>query len=89
MNSDLGELVLRFDHPVDPIVAMVGDHGSAVPVVTAVGFDSTHTVLTLGIRLEPESNYIVPLGPGSFASRDGYPLQNFQLRFRTTRRPAR
>ena len=76
-------LIVRFDRPVDPIVTLVGNHGGDTPPLTAAAFDSAHTTLTLGISLRPDRDYVLPLGPGAFVSRDGYPLRLFVLRFRT------
>jgi hypothetical protein len=82
----LAQLVLRFDQPVDSIAQMVGDHGSNVPLFTAITFDYTRTVLTLRMKLRAGQDYIVPLGAGAFVSRAGYPLRDFLLRFRTAAR---
>jgi Domain of unknown function (DUF4932) len=83
ISPNLDTLVLHFDRPVDAIVDLVGDHGAATPELTAATFDATHTILTLGIRLEPGREYVLPLGSGAFVGRDGYPLSSFVLRFRT------
>jgi hypothetical protein len=84
VDPKLDTLVLRFDRPVDAIVNLVGNHGGDTPELTAAAFDVTHTILTLGIRLEPGRDYVLPLGPGALLGRDGYPLSSFVLRFRTT-----
>jgi hypothetical protein len=84
VDPGLDTLVLRFDRPVDAIVNVVGNHGAATPELTAAVFDATHTTLTLGIRLMPGRDYVLPLGPGAFVSRDGYPLKTFVVRFRTS-----
>lgn len=70
----LTTLTVRFDRPVDPIIALVGNFGGDTPPLTAAVFDSAHTTLTLGVTLQPDRDYVLPLGPGAFVSRDGYPL---------------
>jgi hypothetical protein len=76
-------LVFRFDRPVETIVDLVGDHGGSTPPLTSATFDASQTTLTLGVRLARGRSYVLPLGPGAFVDRDGYPLQEFRLRFRT------
>jgi hypothetical protein len=76
-------LTVRFDHPVDAIIELVGNHGGDTPPLTAAVFESAHTTLTLGVTPQPDREYVLPLGPGAFVSRDGYPLRLFVLRFRT------
>lgn len=80
----LVHVIVHFDRAVDAIVSLVGNHGGRTPIITSAMFDSTHTTLTLGITLEPGRDYVLPLGPGAFVGRDGYPLREFLLRFRTT-----
>ncbi len=79
-------LVVRFDRPVDAIVTLVGDHGGDTPPLIMAVFDRAHTTLTLGVSLQPDQDYVLPLGPGAFVGRDGYPLRLFVLRFRTAAR---
>lgn len=83
VDPNLREIVIRFDHPVHGFRSMAGEYGGEVPSITGGGFDSTGTVLTVGVRLAPNHSYWLPFGPGSFADKDGYPLQTWELRFRT------
>jgi hypothetical protein len=83
VDPNLREIVIRFDHSVHGFGSMVGEYGGEVPSITSGGFDSTGTVLTVGVRLAPDHTYWLPFGPGSFADKDGYPLQAWELRFRT------
>ena len=83
IDPNLREVVVRFDRPVHGFGSMVGEYGGEVPSITSGRFDSTGTVLTLGVRLAPNHSYWLPFGPGSFADKDGYPLQAWELRFRT------
>jgi hypothetical protein len=87
VDPTLDTLVVHFDRPVDAIITLVGNHGGGTPELTAAAFDVTHTTLTLGIRLEPRRDYVLPLGPGAFVGRDGYPLSSFVLHFRTAALP--
>jgi len=84
VDPKLREIVIRFDHSVHGFGSMVGEYGGDVPSITSGGFDSTGTVLTIGVRLAPNHPYWLPFGPGSFADKDGYPLQAWELRFRTS-----
>jgi len=79
----LDKIVFHFDQPVDAIISLVGNFGGSTPELTSARFDPTHTTLTLGVKLEPGRDYVLPLGPGAFVGRNGYPLQTFVLRFRT------
>ena len=83
VDPNLREIVVRFDHAVHGFGSMAGEYGGEVPTITGAGFDSTGTVLTIGVRLVPNHPYWLPFGPGSFADKDGYPLQTWELRFRT------
>ena len=83
VDPNLREIVIRFDHSVHGFGSMVGEYGGEVPSITSGGFDSTGTVLTIGVRLAPNHMYWLPFGPGSFADKDGYPLQAWELRFST------
>lgn len=87
VDARLTTLTVRFDRPVDAIVDLVGNHGGSTPPLTSAVFDNTHTTLTLGISLLPDREYVLPLGPGAFVSRDGYPLRLLVLRFRTVASP--
>jgi len=87
VDPQLDTLVVRFDRAVDPIITLVGNHGGGTPELTAARFDSAHLTLTLGIRLAPGRDYVLPLGAGAFVGRDGYALQDFVLRFRTATVP--
>jgi hypothetical protein len=79
----LKQIVIRFDHAVHGFGDLVGDFGGDIPSLTGGSFDATGTVLTLGVRLVANHAYWLPFGPGSFADADGYPLQTWELRFKT------
>jgi hypothetical protein len=79
--------VIRFDRRVHGFGSMVGEYVGEVPSITSGGFDSTGTVLTIGVRLVASHSYWLPFGPGSFADADGYPLQTWELRFKTRAEP--
>jgi hypothetical protein len=83
VDPGLTSITFRFDKPVDTIINLVGNHGGGTPELTSAVFDSTHTILTLGVKLEPGRAYILPLGPGAFVGREGFPLVELRLRFRT------
>jgi hypothetical protein len=83
VDPHVGEIVIRFDHRVHGFGSIVGDYGGEVPSITSEAFDSTGTVLTIGVRLVANHSYWLPFGPGSFADTDGYPLQSWELRFQT------
>ena len=79
--------MIRFDRRVHGFGSMVGDYGGEVPSITSAVFDSTGTVVTLGVRLVANHSYWLPFGPGSFADTEGYPLQAWELRFKTRAEP--
>jgi hypothetical protein len=83
VDPGLRELVLTFDKPVSTTSALIGDFGGGIPEFTGGSFDVTRTVLTIGIKLKPGSDYAIPFGPG-FVSDDGYPNQRLDLSFHTT-----
>lgn len=85
IDPSLGQIVIRFDQAVHGFGNMVGEFGVEVPTITKALFDTTGTVLTIGVRLAPDHPYWLPFGPGSFADADGYPLRAWELRFRTRR----
>jgi hypothetical protein len=87
VDPNLHEIVIRFDRRVHGFGSMVGEYGGEVPSITSGGFDSTGTVLTIGVRLVANHSYWLPFGPGSFADADGYPLQTWELRFKTRAEP--
>ena len=87
VDPNLREIVIRFDRRVHGFGSMVGDYGGEVPSITSGGFDAGGTVLTIRVRLVANHSYWLPFGPGSFADTDGYPLQAWELRFKTRSEP--
>jgi hypothetical protein len=87
IDPKLQQIVIRFDRAVHGFQDLVGDFGGEVPILTGGRFDTTGTVLTLGVRLAPGHSYWLPFGPGSFADKDGYPLLAWELRFNTRSAP--
>ena len=78
----LRELAVTFDRPVSTTLVLKGVLAPGLPELTGARFDSTRTVLTIGIRLQPGTDYDIPFGPGFF-SDDGYPNQRRELSFHT------
>jgi hypothetical protein len=90
VDPGLHDIVIRFDRPVHGFRSLVGEYGGSVPTITSAQFDSTSTVLTLGVRLVPNHDYWLPFQPTVFADNmGGYPLVNWELRFRTRELPPR
>ncbi len=78
------QIVVRFSMSMTPI----GPEKSSK--LSGGRFDTTGTVLTMPVTLEPERNYAIPLrwsGGQSFVSADGVPLPAATLRFRTAPAP--
>jgi hypothetical protein len=77
-------IVVRFDRPMTGTYNVtVGPGGRArFPVVESASFDSTATTFSMRVRLEPERDYELVLGPG-FRSVAGYPIRATTVRFRT------
>jgi len=78
------QIVVRFSMPM----TRVGPNKSST--VSGGRFDTTGTVLTMPVTLEPDRDYAVPLrwaGGQAFVSADGVPLPAVTLRFRTAAAP--
>jgi len=82
VDSGLRELVLTFDKPVSTANPLKGDFGAGIPELTGGSSDATRTVWTIGIRLKPGRDYVLPLG-SAFLSDEGYPNHRLDLRFGT------
>jgi hypothetical protein len=52
-------------------------------VTKVIGYSDDGLRFSLGVRLEPNHEYTMTLDGSGFVSREGYPLQQFPVRFRT------
>jgi hypothetical protein len=87
VDPKLEAIVVTFDRPMlDGAWAVVGG-GPLFPELTGkVSYDSTHTVLTIPVRLEPDHDYELWLNRGrfdSFQSADRVKLRPVHVTFRT------
>ena len=82
VDPGLRELVVTFDQAIRTTTSLKGRFGKGIPELTGASLDATRTVLTIGIKLEPGSDYDIPFGPG-FLNDEGYPNQRIDLRFHT------
>ena len=75
-------LVVTFDKPVATKYGFAGVLGPGIPELTGGTFDSTRTVFTIGMRLQPDHRYDIPFGP-AFTSDDGSSNVRLDFSFQT------
>ncbi|HET9426093.1 MAG TPA: DUF4932 domain-containing protein [Gemmatimonadaceae bacterium] len=75
-------ITVRFDQPMGPGVS-INRIDAEMPGVTSWAFDSTRTVLTLTVKLEPARTYGLRFTGNGFASATGFPLKERSVRFTT------
>jgi hypothetical protein len=82
----LTTLTLRFDRPMQESWSIVGDPKDVPPRGGEPSFDSSHQLLTVSIRLEPERTYRFSLNSTKFhgfVSRQGLALEPIEVTFTT------
>ena len=83
-------LVFRFDRPMRSGYSLnVAEEHGVFPAIRGLRWDSTGTMLTAEVDLEPSRRYALQLNGtfgGSLVSRDGYLLAATLVRFRTRSR---
>ena len=84
VDSNLGEVVVCFDRPMQVRVSLTGDGWPML--VGTPEFDSTMTKLTIRVNLNQETEYTLGFNSRNhkkFASEDGFPLAPCVYTFRT------
>lgn len=88
VDASIGEIAVRFNRPMRRSYALQAVDGrqDLFPKVNSAGFDSTGTVFTMRVSLEPGHDYRFALNRsvgGGFQDAAGVPLKETVVRFRT------
>ncbi|MBS1793531.1 MAG: DUF4932 domain-containing protein [Acidobacteria bacterium] len=86
VDPNLTELTLTFDRPLEGkgVSISVGAGGREnYPIEKVVGYSADRTKFTVRIRLVPDHDYEFVVTGLAFRTADGYPLQNYPVKFRT------
>jgi hypothetical protein len=87
VNPEISNIVLTFDKPLDDEKVnsiepnKSGDESSQM--VKQLFLNDNGTVMTLIVELKPDTEYEYELPGSTFITADGYPLQNYVLKFKT------
>src|SRR5262249_53946919 len=83
------QLTFTFDRPLDPKAGYSMNWGKEgaehYPVGQAIGLNDMGTLLTVEVKLNPDWEYEFVLTGLAFKTKDGYPLQPYTVKFRTTK----
>jgi hypothetical protein len=86
LDASVREIRVEFSVPMDPNSHST-DYGpggkDAFPVVKQPGFGSDKQVYTYQVALQPGHSYSFVLNGGGFQDENGYPLQQYEVKFRT------
>jgi hypothetical protein len=93
VDASVTALTLRFDRPMRDAMYVrrdVTDSSATFPVLRGEAtYDSTRTVLTIPVHLEPGTTYALAFGKRGFASAEGVTLPRTVLRFYVKPTPSR
>jgi hypothetical protein len=89
VDPSVATITLRFDRPMRPgysLSRITDDSAAKFPDIRGtIGYDSSRTVLTVPVRLEPGQSYALILTGRGFRSEEGAALARTVLRFRVRR----
>lgn len=89
VNSNTTQLTLTFDRPLDMAARYSINRGSGgaehYPIVQIIGFNESGTALTVEVKLKPDWEYEFVLTGSAFRTKDGYPLQTYNVKFKTAK----
>lgn len=87
VNPEISEITLTFDKPLDKEAASSIEATKSTEessqMVKQIALNESGTVLTLKVAFEPNTKYEYELPGSKYRTTDGYPLQNYVLKFKT------
>ena len=89
VDPKITQLTLTFDQPLEAgrYSFSVGAGGrERYPLEKVVGFSADRTKITVAVKLKPDSEYeFIATGNAFRSAADGYPLQNYVVKFKTAK----
>jgi hypothetical protein len=87
VDFQITQLTFKFDKPLDPkggVSINYGQSGSEhFPIEKVIGYDESGSSFTVQVKLKPDWEYELVLTGVAFRTKDGYPLQPYQVKFKT------
>lgn len=83
VDANTSEITVRFSRAMGAGPSMNRITGTGFPEVVSYSFNADKSEFTIRMKLEPNKSYGMEYTGAIFASTDGYPLNNFSIRFRT------
>jgi hypothetical protein len=88
VDPKIAEITFVFDQPLAGKGASIniGSLGRAgYPIEKPLNYSADRTKYTVGVKLKPDTQYEFVVTGNSFKTADGYPLQNYVVKFKTRR----